>query len=347
MEKQLLIKMIRETGFSLKKYNTFGVDVKTDVFIEFTSLAELKDIFENELLNKNQNFLVLGEGSNILFTKNFNGYVLKNSIKGVKIISEDKDSVEIKAGAGEHWDDLVNYCVEQNYWGIENLSLIPGTVGAAPIQNIGAYGAELKDVLVAVEGLSVAELKEMRISREEAKLAYRNSIFKNELKNKFIITHVILQLNKKGKPNLSYSGLSNYFKNTPVDKIDIGQIRKAVIEIRRSKLPDPAQLGNAGSFFKNPVVSDSIYNKLKSKYSNIVAFPVGDNRWKIPAGWLIENAGLKGIKIGDAGTYEKQALVIVNYGKSTGKEILELAKLIQKTVKEKFNIELEPEVNII
>ncbi len=339
--------MIKYTDFSLKKHNTFGIDVKASLFLKFYSESELEDIFQKEIDIEKEKFLILGEGSNILFSQDFNGAVLHNSIESIDIIYEDENEAVIKSGAGTHWDDLVQFCTDKNLWGIENLSLIPGTVGAAPIQNIGAYGSEIKDVLISVEGYSIDEKKILELPTDKLKLSYRNSIFKSDLKNKFVITYITIKLSKSGKPNLSYSGLANYFGGKKTEDIGIREIRNAVIEIRRSKLPDPKILGSAGSFFKNPVVDTEQYKKLKSKYPNIISYKIDENMWKIPAGWLIDNAGLKGIRKGNVGTYEKQALVIVNYGNASGKEILDLAKTIQFEVEEKYQIKLEPEVNII
>ncbi len=347
MANKILIRMIKHTDFSLKNFNTFGVDAKTSLFIEFNSEAELEKILNEEIDVNNKRFLILGEGSNVLFSEDFHGTVLRNSIEGIQIIYEDERKAVVKSGAGTHWDDLVEFCVRKNLWGIENLSLIPGTVGAAPIQNIGAYGAELKDVLVSVRGFKIGENKFIEMPKETLELSYRNSIFKTKLKNKFIITYVTIELDKSGKPNLSYTGLAKYFNGKNIKEIGIEEIRNAVIEIRRSKLPDPEILGSAGSFFKNPVVNTGTFNKLKLKYPDIVAYKVDEDHWKIPAGWLIDNAGLRGFRTGNTGTYEKQALVIVNYGNASGKEILDLAKFIQTKVKEKYQIELEPEVNII
>ncbi len=339
--------MIKHTDFSLKDYNTFGIDVKTSLFFKFDSPTELERIFHEEIDVKKERFLILGEGSNILFSCDFNGVVLKNSIEGIEILYEDEQKAIIKTGAGTHWDDLVKFCVSKNLWGVENLSLIPGTVGAAPIQNIGAYGSELKDVLVSVEGFSVGDNKFVELPKERLELSYRSSIFKTKLKSKFVITYVTIELSKSGKPNLSYAGLAKYFSKKSIDEISIEEVRNAVIEIRQSKLPDPKVLGSAGSFFKNPVINNDLYKKLKYNYPNIISYKIDGNHWKIPAGWLIDNAGLKGIRFGNAGTYEKQALVIVNYGNATGKEILDLAKYIQAKVEEKYQIKLEPEVNII
>jgi UDP-N-acetylmuramate dehydrogenase len=331
---------------SLKNLNTFGVDVKAKLFAEVFSKDELINLLSDQKINSERK-LILGGGSNILFTKDFDGLVIKVSISGIKVIGEDDNSALVEAGAGVTWDELVNFCVEKNFGGIENLTLIPGTVGAAPIQNIGAYGQELADTFDSLTGLFIESAEMKMFSKEECRFSYRSSIFKEELKNKFIITSVRLKLSKHPKPNISYKSLNDYLSKKGVANPSIKDISSAVAEIRRSKLPDPAFVGNAGSFFKNPVVSEDSFRKLKAEYSDIVSFPSESEQIKISAGWLIEKCGWKGKRVGDVGTAPDHALVICNYGYSTGAEILEFVLRIKEEVANKFEIKLEEEVNIL
>lgn len=333
-------------NYSLKNLNTFGIDVKAKRFVQITSEAELQEILLHPQLNKD-NLFVIGSGSNLLFVNDFDGTILKNEIKGVSEQKLDNRKVLLSIGAGENWDDIVNYAVGKNYYGIENLSLIPGSAGAAPIQNIGAYGAELKDVFHSLEGYFVDTFEKKTFYLEDCDFDYRDSIFKRELKGKLIITKINLILSLEKKINLTYAVLKAYFEERNIENPLLRQVREAVINIRKSKLPDPAKLGNAGSFFKNPKVSKEELDKLKEKYPGIPFYPSEKEFFKIAAGWLIEKAGLKGKRIGNAGTHNEQALVIVNYGGATGQEILEFAKHIQQKVLDEFGILLEPEVNII
>lgn len=333
-------------NYSLKKLNTFGLDVKAAYFIDVKSLEYLEEQFE--LIRKKQfKYLVLGSGSNILFTKDYDGLVIKNSVQGIEIINETEKEIFIKTGGGVIWDNLVSFCIKNNYWGIENLSLIPGTVGAAPVQNIGAYGVELKDVFYSLDGIYLTDGKRKTFSKEESQFGYRSSIFKKELRNKFLITNVILRLSKLPAPKLNYRALREKFGSQEIKKISLSEIRSIVIEIRNGKLPNPAELGNAGSFYKNPVISNNVLKDLQKNFQDIVYFKIGDKYSKISAGWLIEKCGLKGFRDGYVGTYPKQALIIVNYGNATGKEIFEFSRMIQLKVKDKFGILLEPEVNIL
>lgn len=333
-------------NFSLKNYNTFHVDAKSKYFCEIKSIEELQELIPQEIFTKNK-IVILGGGSNILFTSDFNGLVVKNSIDGIEESGEDNEHIFVKAGAGVIWDDLVSYCVNKNFGGIENLSLIPGTVGAAPIQNIGAYGAELKDVFHSLEGISIKENSMKEFSKKECYFGYRNSVFKNEFKDKFLITSVILKLTKNPKINVEYSALREETKKYKKEELTIAKISQIVKDIRNSKLADPAKLGNAGSFFKNPEVDIETLERLENEFEDLISFKVDNNSYKIPAGWMIEKCGLKGFKIGKVGTYDKQALVIINYNNASGKEIYNFSEFIKEKVFIKFKIELEREVNII
>ena len=334
-----------QKNVSLKHYNTFGIDVTAKYFARFGSIVELEEILNSKLQTPNSK-LILGGGSNILFTKDFDGMVLKNEMKGIEIMNEDEEHVYIKAGAGENWHQFVLYCVNNNYAGVENLSLIPGNVGASPMQNIGAYGVEIKDVFYELEAFHKQENIIQKFSLADCEFGYRESVFKNQYKDQFIITSVTLRLYKKPLFNTSYGAIHQELEKMGVKDVSIQAISQAVINIRSSKLPDPNKVGNAGSFFKNPIVSNQQFETLKKNFSNIVAFPSGD-KIKLAAGWLIEQCGWKGYRKRDAGCYDKQALVLVNYGNATGKEIYELSEEIIHSVKEKFSVLLEREVNII
>lgn len=333
--------------YSLKTHNTFNIDVEAELFTEIKNqedLIELKDY----LTSQRMPVLVLGGGSNILFTKDYNGLIIKNNLTGIEIIDEKKDSVIIEAKAGVQWDDFVLFAVENNLGGIENLTLIPGTVGASPIQNIGAYGQEAKDSILLVKGIDLEDFQTKSFTNEECRFGYRSSIFKSKLKGRFFITSVHFLLTKNPVINTSYGTirkeLESLGKNDPA--ITIKDVREAVISIRESKLPDTKTIGNAGSFFKNPSINKSWYNNLKKEFRDITGYETGIDEIKISAGWLIENAGLKGFRIGNAGVYEKQALVLVNYGSATGEEILNLSNIIKEKVKQKFGVVLQEEVNI-
>lgn len=332
-----------EKNKSLKHYNTFGFDVKTSQFTEIWSEEELCDVLK---VNQ-EKILVLGSGSNILLTGDYDGLVIKNSIPGISLVFEDEEKVLIKAGAGVIWNDLVLFSVEKNYGGIENLVLIPGTAGAAPIQNIGAYGVELKDVFHSLKGIYIDDCSERIFTREECRFGYRDSIFKNVLKGKFIITYILLELKKNPVLKGNYGSVSEGLRKLNKENPGIKDIADVISEIRMSKLPDPREYGNAGSFFKNPVITKEHFEMLILEYPAIPNYPVGDDLFKIPAGWLIETAGWKGKRIGNVGTFSKQSLVIVNYGGAQGKDVISLAGEIKKSVKAKFNILLHEEVNII
>ncbi len=335
-----------QSNISLKPYNSFGIDVKAKYFSEVRTSEELKRL----LLTKNSNDnhrLILGGGSNILFIQNYNGLVILNRISGISIIDENEESVFVKAGAGEVWHDLVLWCVDRNYGGIENMSLIPGCVGAGPIQNIGAYGAELKDTFFELEAMNVLTGESKVFSREECKFGYRESIFKNKLKGAYIITAVTLRLNKNPVINKSYGSIESELINSGIEKPTIKNISDAVIKIRRSKLPEPAVIGNAGSFFKNPEIENENFQQLKIEHPLIVGYPSATGKIKLSAGWLIEQCGWKGKRVGNTGAHKDQALVLVNYGNATGNEVYSLAMEIRKSVLEKFGVELETEVNLV
>ncbi len=334
-----------QKDYSLVGLNTFGINAKAKYFVEINNEEELGELFSSSIFKEN-NKIFLGGGSNILFTKDFGGIVVLNKLKGVNIVEEDDDHVFVRSAGGEKWHDLVIFAVDHGYWGVENLSLIPGTVGAAPIQNIGAYGVEINDVLFSVEAYETENGSKKTFRNDECNFGYRESIFKNELKGKYFISAVTLKLNKKENKNASYKSLADYFKKNAIVAHVPKEVSDAVIAIRKSKLPDPENLGSAGSFFKNVYVGEEKLKELQRKYPDIPSFNENE-RIKIPAGWLIEQCGWKGKKIGNVGVYEKQALVLVNHGEATGEEILGLANAIITSVKEKFNLELSPEVNLI
>lgn len=332
-------------NYSLAELNTFHIDVRANKFIVVEKVNELDNLIDFVELSSGK-FLILGGGSNILFTKDFDGTILHLSFNQLSEIKSDDRFIYIKAEAGLIWDELVKYSVDKNLGGIENLAMIPGTVGAAPIQNIGAYGQELKDSLVEVEYFDLTDRKIKTISNEECEFGYRDSIFKKSLRDRFMITSVTLRLSKNPVPVFNYGNVSNELSKSGLDKPTIKDVSNIIRKIRTEKLPDPNQIGNAGSFFKNPIVDENKFECIKEKYPDIPSFRQ-ENKIKIPAAWLIEKSGLKGYKKGNVGTYPNQPLVIVNYGKASGKEILEFAHLIQSKVFEKFQIQLEPEVNII
>jgi len=333
-----------KNNVSLKPYNTFGIDIAATSFAEVNNVDELVKIQKNAK-SKNQ-LLILGGGSNILFTKDFEGLVIKNNLKGISVLKETETEVWVKAASGEIWHSLVLYCVSKNYGGIENLSLIPGTVGAAPIQNIGAYGAELKDVFESLEALNLNELKIEEFDAEQCRFGYRDSVFKQEAKGQYFITNVTIRLQKFPELNTSYGAIQTILKQKGIEHPGIADISTAVCEIRNSKLPNPAVIGNAGSFFKNPEITKDQYSELKKTHPEIPGYPT-ENGIKVPAGWLIESCGWKGKRIGETGSHKDQALVLVNYGNATGEEIKKLAAEIQKSVKDKFDISIQTEVNII
>ena len=326
---------------SLKKFNTFNVDEVADVIYEVEDISMLKNIVSD---NKNQ-ILILGGGSNILFTKSYNGAIINIKNKGIRVLKEDNDSVLIDVCSGENWNDFVLWAIENNYGGIENLSLIPGNVGAAPIQNIGAYGVELKDVFYSASGIMLDSLEDFELNNSECKFSYRNSIFKNELKNKVIITSIKLKLTKGDHNyNIEYQDLKEKLSKS---ELSLKKISSEVIKIRQSKLPDHKLIGNCGSFFKNPIINLSKLNNIKSEFPDLPSFKIDSNNYKIPAAWLIEKSGFKEIKNKNVSVYKNQPLVIINHGEATGKEILDFANEIKETINNNFNIQLKEEVLII
>ncbi len=334
-----------KNDFSLKGFNTFGIDVRAKEFVVVNAHQDLFDLILKRDLTK-EKFLMLGGGSNILFTKDFEGLLIKNEIGGIHVVHEDDQHICLRVGAGMIWHELVLYCIDRGWGGLENLSLIPGTVGASPIQNIGAYGVEVKDLIDEVEGIDLIHKNTRMIKSQECEFGYRSSVFKTSLKNSFLITAVVFRLNKKHQLHVEYGAIRDELTRMKVDHPSIKDVSNAVINIRQSKLPDPNIIGNAGSFFKNPVVSQEKLDILKVAYPSIVSYPF-KNDFKLAAGWLIEQAGWKGHREGNVGCHEKQALVLVNHGNASGTEILQLAQKIQESVSNKFGVELEMEVNII
>jgi UDP-N-acetylmuramate dehydrogenase len=337
---------IRE-NISLKSYNSFGIDIQAKYFGAFQNVAELEDLLRSNDIQTSRTHLILGGGSNVLFTKNFDGAVLKNDINGIEVVKEDEDYVYIKAGGGENWHSFVMHCIEKGFAGVENLSLIPGNAGASPMQNIGAYGVEIKDVFHELEAFHIRDKYLRTFSAEDCAFGYRESVFKSRYKNQFVICNVTFRLNKQPKYNTSYGAIQQELDRLGVKELSLRTVSQAVANIRSSKLPDPKILGNAGSFFKNPQIGVQQFEELKQKFPSVVGFPVGADSIKVAAGWLIEQCEWKGYRNGDAGCYEKQALVLVNYGNATGKEILELSEQIIQSINKKFGVLLEREVNII
>lgn len=339
--------MIKE-NVSLRPYNTFGIESIARYFTAFQSLDELNDLLHDPLILQQKQKLILGGGSNLLFTKNFNGIVLKNEIMGIEKIKEDANHIWVRTGAGENWHRFVMYCIDHHLAGVENLSLIPGCTGASPMQNIGAYGVEIKDVFESLEAFHIKDKHAITFSNNDCAFGYRESVFKNTLKDQFIITHVTYRLNKHPIFNTSYGAIEQELEAMGVKGLSIKAISDAVISIRQSKLPDPAVIGNAGSFFKNPEIPAIQYDLLKEKFPAIPGYPdKANNKVKVPAGWLIEQCDWKGYRNGDAGVHNKQALVLVNHGQATGQQVYDLSVAIKQTVKVKFGIELEREVNIV
>lgn len=333
-------------NISLKPYNTFGINATARMFARFESVQELQELLQHPDI-KTEEKLVLGGGSNLLFTKDFDGIVLQNKIKGIEIISENEDHVSVKAGGGEIWHEFVLYTLEHNLGGVENLSLIPGTVGAAPLQNIGAYGVELRNVFHELEAVHIETGKIKKFTADDCHFGYRESVFKNEFKGQYIVTSVTFRLLKKHQLNTTYGAITATLAEMQVKQPTIQDVSSAVCHIRRSKLPDPVQIGNAGSFFKNPEIRVEQYNQLLKQYPSIPSYPISETTVKVPAGWLIEQCGWKGKVIGNYGVHKNQALVLVNYGDASGNAIKQLAFDIIQSVEEKFNIKLQPEVNII
>jgi UDP-N-acetylmuramate dehydrogenase len=335
--------MIREQ-VSLKPYNTFGIDVKAAAFASFDSVDTLK-----ALLNENNQqlpLMFLGGGSNVLFTKDVDALVLRNEIKGIQIVSETNETVYVEVGSGEEWHAFVRYTVENGWGGIENMSLIPGSVGASPMQNIGAYGAEIKDCFVSLKAYHIKSGEQKVFEAAECQFGYRESVFKRALKGQYVIVAVTYRLTKHPQFNTAYGAIQSEIEAMGVTTLSVEAISQAVMNIRRSKLPDPKVLGNAGSFFKNPVVSEEIGNQLIAQFPDAPVYPQANGMVKLAAGWLIEKAGLKGFRIGNCGVHEKQALVLVNHGGATGSEIYALSQHVLDSVEAKFGVLLEREVNI-
>jgi len=330
-------------NISLKEYNTFGIDVNAKRFVSVNSVYQLQ-----QLLKAEKNVFLISGGSNILLTKDIDKLVVHIDFKGISIDKEDDDFVYLTVNAGENWHDFVLYCVAQNYGGLENLALIPGNVGTCPIQNIGAYGVEVKDTITKLEAVNLETTKLDSFSNEDCNFGYRNSIFKNSVKGKYVITSVAFKLTKRNHNlNTSYGAIETELASKQITEPTLKDISDAVIAIRKSKLPDPKEIGNSGSFFKNPVISKAHFLELQKEYPNIPSYTISENEIKVPAGWLIETAGFKGKRFGNYGVHEKQALVLVNYGNASGKEIYALAQKIQKEILNQFKIDLEIEVNII
>lgn len=329
----------------LKNLNTFGIDCTAKWFAAFHNTDELMELLDNPEV-QNQPQLVLGGGSNILFTQPFNGVVLKNSVLGIEVVGETDDHYLVKAAAGENWHQFVMHCIKNQFAGVENLALIPGCVGASPMQNIGAYGVEIKDVFHELDAVHIREKKIKTFDVTECSFGYRESVFKQREKNQWIITSVTFRLNKNPRLKTGYGAIEEELDRMNLDQITIKDVAKAVIQIRSSKLPDPAVLGNAGSFFKNPVVPIETYEKIQSHYPGAPSYPISETAVKVPAGWLIEQAGWKGLKRITHGVHDKQALVLVNLGNARGAEILQLSSDIIDDIQHKFDITLEREVNI-
>jgi UDP-N-acetylmuramate dehydrogenase len=335
-----------QENVSLKQFNTFGIDAKAKYFVEVNNKKELREALYNNTFHMTKR-LILGGGSNLLFTKDFDGVVIKLNIKGIKKIKENADYVWIKVGAGENWHNLVLYTIENNWGGIENLSLIPGSVGAAPLQNIGAYGVEIKDTIHEVKALNILNSEVHVFDKDDCQFGYRESIFKNEAKNKYVILSITLKLAKNPKFNIEYGAIKETLAEKGVTELSIKAISDAIVSIRQSKLPNPAEVGNAGSFFKNPEISIKHFEKLKAEFEDIPSYPINPDLVKVPAGWLIEKAGWKGYREGEIGVHAKQALVLVNYGNGNGQQIKYLSEKIQKSIFEKFEIKLQAEVNVV
>jgi UDP-N-acetylmuramate dehydrogenase len=333
-------------GYSLKSFNTFGIDAKCSFFVEVHTVDELVNLLKSDIAQQNEIF-ILGGGSNLLITKDLDCLVIKISIVGIHVIEEQNDEVLLAGGAGEVWHDFVMKALEMKCYGLENLSLIPGCVGASPMQNIGAYGVEIKDKFEYLEALNTKTLEIERFDNEACEFGYRESVFKRKLKGQYIITQVVFRLSKTYDLNTSYGAIEEELKNMGVSNPSPQDVSNAVISIRKSKLPDPKEIGNSGSFFKNPVVGKIVLEKIKESYPNVVAYPVDESHFKLAAGWLIEQAGWKGKTIGTYGVHKNQALVLVNYGGSQGKDIFDLSSNIIQSVEEKFGVTLEREVNII
>jgi UDP-N-acetylmuramate dehydrogenase len=338
------MKLLRH--YPLKRHNTFSIDAFADFYSEFDNTDDLKNFIRSDYRSF-EKCLILGGGSNLLFLGDFQGLVLAVRNTGVEFSGQEGDRVLVTAQAGEKWESLVDKCTDAGLCGLQNLALIPGNAGSAPIQNIGAYGSEVKDVFHRLRGIFLDTGEEIELSKSDCNFGYRDSIFKNELKNRFLITSITLELRENAAPDVSYRAVSDVIQSLGISNPGIKDVRDIVAGIRRSKLPDPGLLGNAGSFFKNPVIHLDHYGALLKEFPDIIAFPQGNDQVKLAAGWLIEACGWKGKRKGDAGVHEKQALVLVNYGNATGRDIINLSQEITRSVFEKFRVELTTEVNII
>jgi UDP-N-acetylmuramate dehydrogenase len=334
-----------QTNFSLKKYNTFGIEAKAKQFIAVRSTAELTSVLEQ---NKSANKFILGGGSNMLLTKDIDALVIHIDLKGKRIIAENEGYVWVESQAGENWHEFVLWTINQNFGGLENMSLIPGNVGATPVQNIGAYGTEIKDTFISCEALTTINNELKTFTKEECHFGYRESVFKNEVKDQYIITSVVFKLTKRDhKINTSYGDITNELAKKNIINPSLKDVSDAVIAIRQNKLPDPKELGNSGSFFKNPILLKTDFEKIHQQFPEMKYYDVSETEVKVPAGWLIEQAGFKGKRFGDAGIHKNQALVLVNYGSATGQEILNVSKSIQETIYKIYGIYIEAEVNVI
>lgn len=334
-----------QTNFSLKNYNTFGIEAKAKQFVSVHNLTELRAVLEQ---NKSQKKFILGGGSNMLLTKDVDALVIHVDLKGKKIIRENDDFVWVESQAGENWHEFVLWTIDQNFGGLENMSLIPGNVGTTPVQNIGAYGTEIKDTFDSCESMNIENQEMKKFTKAECRFGYRESVFKNEAKDQYIITSVVFKLTKRNhKINTSYGDITAELAKNNIANPTLKDVSNAVIAIRQSKLPDPKELGNSGSFFKNPILLKTDFEKIRQKFPEIKYYEVSETEVKVPAGWLIEQAGFKGKRFGDAGIHKNQALVLVNYGKATGQEILSVSKDIQETIFKTFGIRIEAEVNVI
>lgn len=332
-------------NFSLKNYNTFGIEAKAKQFVAVHSVSDLKSILEQHANDKK---FILGGGSNMLLTKDIDALVIHIDLKGKKIIKEDEDFVWVESQAGENWHEFVLWTIDNNFGGLENMSLIPGNVGTTPVQNIGAYGTEIKDTFVSCETLKISNQELITFHLQDCHFGYRESIFKNEVKDQYIITSVIFKLTKRNhKINVSYGDIASELAKNHIVTPTLKEVSNAIIAIRKSKLPDPKELGNSGSFFKNPILLKTDFEKIHQQFPEMKFYEVSETEVKVPAGWLIEQAGFKGKRFGDAGIHKNQALVLVNYGDATGQEILNVSKNIQETIFQIFGIHIEAEVNII
>jgi UDP-N-acetylmuramate dehydrogenase len=332
-------------NFSLKNFNTFGIEAKARQFVAVHSITDLKTVLEQ---HPDEKKFILGGGSNMLLTKDIDALVIHVDLKGKKIIKEDDNFVWVESQAGENWHEFVLWTIDQNFGGLENMSLIPGNVGTTPVQNIGAYGTEIKDTFISCDAMKISNQEIKTFTKEECHFGYRESVFKNEVKDQYIITSVVYKLTKHShKINISYGDIASELAKNNITNPTLKDVSNAVIAIRQSKLPDPKELGNSGSFFKNPILLKSDFEAIHQRFPEMKYYEVSATEVKVPAGWLIEQAGFKGKRFGDAGVHKNQALVLVNYGNATGQEILEVAKTIQVTIFETFGIQIEAEVNVI